>query len=633
MRKSLKRLWSSANSSAEIPLSSCHIDVAVVLLVYVFILAALNVHNIHYYHIGGDSGWAGMYLAERRTYAAMVQKVVSGDMFPTDFSQWSSDKPGFYIIEPVCLWIMGLLTYALGDVRYSFAAADCIFPSITFFSCYFLGMQVLRNKLLAVCFAALACARFDSLSLDFGAWTIPTLDASKGFSSKIDILGNIIFPFLRDDTYVLQRGWPSATRLFAPEMTNSFLSVALLLGYLTQEKKIRASIFTVYCALANYVYLYLSIYTSLLLFTLLFGMWLLKDIRGKQVAIHLAMYTAISFFHVYNALTFLEHPSFGDYAARIGLSSARRGPYDISADAFILCAILFLGGALFCGHKWRNKVILSSAKYGLLCMLPWALIALGETLTPYKLHFTRFSMYIFPIPQMLVCFIVVSCATRLRFPRCITTTLKCRIFSCTFQGYCILLIAWLIMHTAIYSFRTEVNTDRNVASVHIVSASTLSVLEYLRNTRFQGSVLSFSPKLNYDIPVFCTGIQIFFPFFVGSLLRNSSSDDLLVRGLCIARPSDTVAAITHIYPLLFGYYSGKLGHPSSSHVASILVKYEDIDCRAVEDAPDLIIESRNDPFILSPQQCNASVYPCYKRVLEDENVTIFEKQASPPPDS
>ncbi|MFY9462916.1 MAG: hypothetical protein WAP52_01885, partial [Candidatus Sungiibacteriota bacterium] len=178
---------------------------------------------------------------ERRITAAHANAVFRSGAISGDINLFEN-RGAPYMVPPVPDLIMGYLSRAFGSLKAGFIAGDIIFPALSFFLLYALGLELSRKKTFAALFAS-------------AAFFIPR--------------ASLYFPLLTSyyQAYILGHTLRLPSRLYFDRFEDPlltapffFLALYLLLRSLTREERWTPWLAGISAGLLWYVYFYYAVY-------------------------------------------------------------------------------------------------------------------------------------------------------------------------------------------------------------------------------------------------------------------------------------------------------------------------------------------------------------------------------------
>lgn len=239
-------------------------------------------------------------LDERTFTGAKVNAVFRDGAVSGDINLFEN-RGAPYIMPPLPHLIMGYLSRALGSIKAGFIAGDIIFPAISFFLLYLLGLELARKKTFALLFASAAFfitrafLFFPLLTRYYQAYIL---------TSTFRLQGRLYFDRFED---------PLLTTPFF------FLALYLLLRTLTREERWTPWLAGIAAGLLFYAYFYYAVYFFSALGILAPLFLLQKNKTGfKKVMTAGAIGLAVSSFYWINFLALTRLPTYADIVSRIG---------------------------------------------------------------------------------------------------------------------------------------------------------------------------------------------------------------------------------------------------------------------------------------------------------------------------
>ncbi len=239
-------------------------------------------------------------LDERHFTAAKVNAVFRDGVVSGDINLYEH-RNAPYIMPPIPHLIMGYLSRALGSVKAGFIAGDIIFPALSFFLLYFLGLELTQKKTFAALFASIC------------------FFATRAF---------LFFPLLTRyyQAYILNQIFSVPGRLYFdrfedPLLTTPFffLALYLLLRSLTREEPWTPWLAGISAGLLFYVYFYYAVYFFVALGIIAIFFLLQKNKENFKKIIKIsAVGLSVSSLYWINFLTLTHLPTYTDIVSRLG---------------------------------------------------------------------------------------------------------------------------------------------------------------------------------------------------------------------------------------------------------------------------------------------------------------------------
>ena len=220
---------------------------------------------------------------------------ISGD---TNFPEY---RRAPYMVPPIPDLIMGYLSRALGSLKAGFIAGDLIFPAVSFFLLYLLGLELTHKKTFAALFAS---ASF--------------------FITRAFLFFPLLTPYYR--AYILNHAFRLQGHLYFDRFEDPlltapffFLALYLLLRAITREERWTPVLAGISGGLLFYVYFYYMAY----FFTALGAMALILFLQKNKIALKKiitvgAVGLAVSSFYWINFLALTRLPTYTDIISRVG---------------------------------------------------------------------------------------------------------------------------------------------------------------------------------------------------------------------------------------------------------------------------------------------------------------------------
>lgn len=237
---------------------------------------------------------------ERQTTAAKANAVfrygvISGDINLSEY------RGAPYLAPPIPDLIMGYFSRMLGSVKAGFIAGDVIFPAVSFFLLYLLGLELTQRKTFAALFASAAF-----------------------FTTRAFLFVPLLTHYHR--AYIINSVFHLQTRLYFDRFEDPlltapffFLALYLLLRTLTRDERWMPWLAGIAAGLLFYVYFYYMVY----FFTALGVLAILllvqrRKIEFKKIITVGGVGLALSSFYWINFLALTRLPAYADIVSRIG---------------------------------------------------------------------------------------------------------------------------------------------------------------------------------------------------------------------------------------------------------------------------------------------------------------------------
>jgi len=587
-----------------------------------------------------------MDVSERRSYAPPAKEVASGHLIPTEccvLERSHALRP--FLFPPLSNAIVGLAVVVTRSTKHAFILLDFVLPVLSFLLAYALGLLVLKRSRWAVAFAILAATKYMFSAEDY----LPRLDNLHAAVAHLRLsqpsswwqLLVDTFPFLSTAGGIDPRAYPSATRLYAPMLTNVFLLGALLACAYASRRFWNSRFWVlagVLCGLNLYIYPHTGV---LLLFV--FGVVLALSVVFARLPakrcvppITAAFLTALPFLLNYYLLT--RAPWYVDYLSRLGLYDppAPRFPMPLWVHWLTLWGLTCVTAV--CDRWLRRDACQRGHSHcdALMWAFPPALLLTISipTLANSGILLSKYANYSIPIPEMLlILWIIATWATLLadRLHRWKGARWGGRILASVFILSILCAHVCHALHNSLNVYRVD---DYHLWTTHYREPESKIAVDYINEHYGEDTVvLTVSPSINYDLLAF-SRVRVFLPFFFCTTAANAEID---ARTLVAAKSLGLKTPLYEAYPdelrfMLYGWRFGRMAAGPDAGRREELVRRYEVMPVSLDDALegrqlDVLLTRKKDAFGLDERVFDAGAIQGngFVKVFAGGGVTIYER--------